>query len=350
MKKTLIIIGDPMMNSSRLEPSLAAFMNWRHILIKRGIDVFFITYEDVTSLRLPDTAGKKVRVLLFFPYNHWNSHIERYDKDERIYGDTGFGRDYRVYLLSVSRIIEAKYKNKDLRFINHPKACIIDRDKLQTHQVLKRAGIETPGILRIKTVEMFDKALDKHGSLYVKPRFGAMGKGITYADASGVYTNFCFRRNKVISRLYDYNWKPVKIACKNRGVFIATLIDKGFIFQRAVNPLVCKGRRFDIRVYAVCGKTPYLYAKSMPEGSFVTNWSQGGRLEDALFLSRVLSAKEVAAVKTLSLKASKMINLSFAGVDIIIDKDTRKINVLEIQSFPGYEKGFDLMKFLADNI
>ena len=88
----------------------------------------------------------------------------------------------------------------------------------------------------------------------------------------------------------------------------------------------------------------------MPVGSFITNWSQGGRMEDRLFLNRALSAGEIKAVKSISSKAAKAINLSFAGVDIIIDRDTRKINVLEIQSFPGHERGFDLMRFLAVNI
>ena len=350
MKKTLIIIGDPMMNSSRLEPSLDRFMNYRHLLRKRGIEVVFIAYEDVTSLRLPDMKSARVYVLLFFPYNHWNSHIERYDKDSRIYGDISFGRDYNIYLEKIGRIIKKKYKNKDLRFINPPESCIIDRDKSRTFNVLKRAGIKTPDILKVKTVEMFDKMLNRYGSLYVKPRFGAMGKGITYADTSGIYTNFCFRSNKIINRLYDYNWRPVKVSRKNQRAFITALISRGFIFQRAVNPLACKGRRFDIRVYAVCGKTPYIYAKSMPVSSFITNWSQGGRIEDRLFLNRALSAREIKAVKSISLKAAKAINLSFAGVDIIIDRDTRGINVLEIQSFPGYERGFDLMKFLAVNI
>ena len=283
MKKTLIIIGDPMMSSNRAEPSFAMFMNHFNILIKRGIEVVLITYEDVANLRLPDTQAAKVCVLLFFPYNHWNSHIERYDNDSRIYGDIGFGRDYKIYLQAINRIIKTKYRNKDLRFVNPPDACILDRDKLQTYNILKRAGIKTPDILRIKTVEMFDKSLDKYGSLYVKPRFGAMGKGITYADKSGLYTNFLFRGRKIINRLYDYHWKPVKVPRKNKAAFLKVLIDRGFIFQDAIKPLTFRNRRFDIRVYAVCGKTPYLYAKSAAQGSFITNWSQGGKIENRFF-------------------------------------------------------------------
>ena len=233
MKKTLIIIGDPMMNSNRLEPSLDRFMNYRHLLHKRGIKVVFIAYEDVTSLRLPDIKSARVYVLLFFPYNHWNSHIERYDKDSRIYGDISFGRDYSIYLEKIGRIINKKYKNKDVRFINPPESCMIDRDKLRTFNALKRAGIKTPDILKVKTAEMFDKMLDRYGSLYVKPRFGAMGKGITYADTAGVYTNFCFRSNKIINRLYDYNWRPVRISCKKQGRVHRNTYKQGVYFSKS---------------------------------------------------------------------------------------------------------------------
>ena len=124
----------------------------------------------------------------------------------------------------------------------------------------------------------------------------------------------------------------------------------GFILQKAVSPLICRNRKFDIRVYTAYNKVPYLYAKSAPASSFITNWSQGGRIEKEGFLNSCLSKKEINEVSRLAIKAAKTINLKFAGVDVIIDKDTRDMHVLEIQSFPGYERGFDLMKFLANNI
>jgi glutathione synthase/RimK-type ligase-like ATP-grasp enzyme len=350
MKKTLIVIGDPMVNSIRYEPSLNRFMTYKYFLKKRGIETVFLTYEDVTSLRLPDIAAKWMRVFLFFPYNYWNSSIEVYGKDNRIYGDTSFGRDYKLYLEKVSRALKTKYKGKNLKFINPPESCIIDRDKLQAFNILKRAGIKTPQIFKVESVNRFDKLLDKYGSLYIKPRFGAMGKGISYADRSGLYTNFLFRSGKIKSRTYDYNWLPARIPDKNKDIFIEKLIKGGFIFQAAVDPLNYKGRKFDIRVYTVYGKTPYLYAKSAPLKSFTTNWSQGGRIEKDCFLRGVLSVKEIHRVKMLSLKAARAIGLLFAGVDIIIDSHTRDIYVLEIQSFPSYEKGFDLMKFLVSSI
>lgn len=350
MKKTLLVIGDTMMSSTRYEPSLNRFLTYKALLKKRGIETIFITYEDITSLRLPDIEARQAYVLLFFPYNHWNDAIEVYGRDKRIYGDKNFGRDYEFYLEKINRIIKTKYRKKSLVFINPVKSCIIDRDKLRTFKLLKRAGIATPEIFNVESVESFDRLLKERGSLYIKPRFGAMGKGITYADSSGVYTNFIFKHGKIRSRPYDYNWRPVRISGRDRGLFIRKLINRGFVFQACVESPVYRGRKFDIRVYTVYKKTPYLYAKSAPLGSFTTNWSQGGRIEKGDFLRKALSAEEIKSIKSMSIKAAKEVGLLFAGVDIIIDRHTRDVNVLEIQSFPGYEKGFDLMKSLAKGI
>ncbi len=350
MKKILLIIGDPMMTKKAFEPSLNRFMTYKPELNKRGIGVIFITYDDVMQKRLPDISTKRLDVILFFPYNYWNSEIERYDKDKRIYGDIYFGSDYVKYLLEIDRILKRRYRLKNLNFVNPPKGCIIDRDKLETYQHLKRAGIRSPHIYSIEKISEVDKLIKRGDRLYLKPRFGAMGKGITYIDKNGIYTNFLFKSNLIVNRLYDYNWRPVRVSDKKRNAFLKILINRGFILQKAVSPLICRNRKFDIRVYTAYNKVPYLYAKSAPASSFITNWSQGGRIEKEGFLNSCLSKKEINEVSRLAIKAAKTINLKFAGVDVIIDKDTRDMHVLEIQSFPGYERGFDLMKFLANNI
>lgn len=350
MKKILLIIGDPMMTKKAFEPSLNRFITYKPRLNRRGIGVIHITYDDVALKRLPDISTKRLDIILFFPYNCWNSEIERYDRDKRIYGDIDFGSDYIRYLLKIDKILKRKYRSKHLNFVNPPKGCIIDRDKLETHQQLKRAGIRSPHIYSIKKISEIDRLIKNGDILYVKPRFGAMGKGITYINKKGIYTNFLFKSNSIVNRLYDYNWKPTRVSDKRRDAFLKILIDRGFIFQKEVKPLVHKRRKFDIRVYTAYEKVPYLYAKSAPDSSFITNWSQGGRIEKRSFLKACLNKKEIEMVKRIARKAAKAINLKFAGVDVIIDRDTREMYVLEIQSFPGYERGFDLMKFLADYI
>jgi glutathione synthase/RimK-type ligase-like ATP-grasp enzyme len=350
IKKSIIIIGDPMMTSRRFEPSLNGLLCYAGLMKKRYENVIFITYDDLTSLRLPDIGVSYLYLLFFFPYTHWNSNIERYDKDNRIYGDISFGMDFKKYLYNADRIIKEKYHDKKIFYINSPYSSIIDRDKLKTHNILKQAGIATPDIFHIKDTKSFYSAVERYGSLYIKPRFGAMGKGISFADRTGIYTNFGFRSKKIISRVYDYNWPLIRLPKRYHRLFVGMLIKKGFVFQRAVEPLVYRKRRFDIRVYTACGKIPYMYAKSSPQNNIVTNWSQGGRIEKKPFLCNALSPYEIKNIKAVSLEASTALGLGYAGVDIIMGRHTRSINVLEIQSFPGYEKGFDLMRFLAENI
>ena len=350
MRKILLVIGDPMMNDTRFEPSLNRFMTYKEKLNKRGIGVIFITYDDVVSKRLPNISTKRLDVMLFFPYNHWNEEIEIYGKDARVYGDAAFGKDYTDYMLKIDKIVKRRYRDKNLTFVNPPSACVIDRDKKETFLALTKNKIETPKIYNVKKVSDIDKLINNGSTIYIKPRFGAMGKGITYVNSKGVYTNFLYKNSKIVNRLYDYNWRPVKIAEKNRNNFLKLLLNEGFIFQEAVNTPIVEDRKFDIRVYVAYGKVPYFYAKSAPVKSFITNWSQGGRIEKKAFLNKALSKSDIEKVKSVAIKAAKVIDLKFAGVDVIIDRDTKKTYVLEIQSFPGYERGYTLMKHLANTI
>ncbi|NQT95837.1 MAG: hypothetical protein HQ572_05245 [Candidatus Omnitrophica bacterium] len=351
MRKTVLVVGDLMMNDEKFEPSLNRFITYKHRLNNRNIGVLFITYDDLAAKRLPNVSTKRLDVMLFFPYNHWNEEIERYDRDERIYGDLNFGEDFKKFFLMVNSTIKRKYRYHDLRFINPPTSCIIDRDKEKTYQALKRAGIRSPIIYRVKSASDVKGLIGKGISLYAKPRFGAMGKGITYINQRGCYTNFIFRKNRIHNRLHDYNWKAVKISQKNQSQFLKTLIDKGFIFQEAIYTPVVRGRKFDMRIYCIYNRVPYMYAKSTQAKNFITNWSQGGRIEKKKsFLKRAIGDKAIREAILLAKKSARALKLNYAGVDVIFDRKRRELYVLEIQSFPGYERGFKLMKFLADNI
>ncbi|MFH1868107.1 MAG: YheC/YheD family protein [Candidatus Omnitrophota bacterium] len=351
MKKTLLVIGDLMMSQVRNEPSLACFLSQKARLNSRKIGFVLITYDDLLNNRLPNIIAKRLKVMLFFPYNNWNANIERYDKDKRIYGDMRFGNDHKRIFQKVSNILERRYKDKEISFVNAPQACALDRDKLLTDRLLRGAGILTPHLYKIRSISQLSKLIEEGKAIYIKPRFGAMGKGITYLNRSGCYTNFMFKNGAIISHAYDYNWKTRQIPKDKQDAFLSILIKKGFIFQEAVESPIVNNRRFDIRVYVVGGNVPYLYAKSAPRKSFITNWSQGGRIEKGKnFLKRALAKGDLDKIKAIAKRGAKAVNLSFAGVDVIVDKNKKKIHLLEIQSFPGYERGFDLMRYLADTI
>jgi len=350
MRKTVLIVGDLMMSQNKFEPSLNRFLTYKERINKRNIGVVCITYDDLGAGRLPNLNTKRVDVMLFFPYTHWNQEIECYGKDGRIYGDLNFGKDFNDYFKKIDRALTRKYKHNILKYVNPPLSCIIDRDKLATYQKLKAARIESPPIFNVKKVSGVHRLLASGKSLFIKPRFGAMGKGITYINNKSCYTNFLVKDNKIFNRSYDYNWRAVKVPVSKQKVFLETLIKKGFIFQEAIYTPVVDGRKFDMRIYVIYGKVPYLYAKSTESKKFITNWSQGGRIEKGNFLKRAIGQKNIKKATAMAIKAAKILRLNYAGVDVIFDEKSDTLHVLEIQSFPGYERGFKLMKFLADTI
>jgi len=350
MRKTVLVIGDLMMSQDKFEPSLNRFITYKHRLNSRNVGVILITYDDLMAGRLPNVSTKRVDVMLFFPYAHWNEEIECFDKDARIYGDLSFGKGFRSYFLKVDRALKRKYKANTLRYVNPPLSCIIDRDKKETHDLLKDAGVNTPAIHSVKSVSDIERIVAGGKSLYIKPRFGAMGKGITYINSKGCFTNFLFKDGKILNRPDDYNWKAAKVPISKQKAFLPILIKRGFIFQEAIYTPVVDGRKFDMRIYVIYGNVPYLYAKSTESKNFITNWSQGGRIEKGNFLKRALGSKNKKRAIAMAIKSARILNLNYAGVDVIFDEASNKLHVLEIQSFPGYERGFKLMKFLANLI
>ena len=339
-----------MMTDKKAEPSIVRFVRYSGRLLRRNIDFKLITYDDLLLNRLPHIRTKRLKIMLFFPYSYWNTHIERYDKDDRIYGDSDFGREYREFFIRVDKVLRKRYRNKELSFVNPPHSSILDRDKRKTHKILKKFGILTPKVYNITTLSQVDRLLEEGKALYIKPVFGAMGKGITYINKKGCYTNFIFRDNKIISRLFDYHWKFRRISENKREAFLKILIKRGFLFQEAIRASRVKERKFDLRIYVINDKTPYFYAKSAPAEGFLTNWSQGGRIEKKRFLRKGLSKKTLEKAKAIARKTTRALNLTYSGVDVIVDETEENIYLLEIQSFPGFELGFNLIKYLIDSI
>lgn len=347
-KKTLLIIGEEKITRTRPYVSFAKFLKYAQGLKRKGeLEIKVINYAQLLSGQAPQIETSKILVIFFFPYKYWNRNIEIY-RDGRIYGDKDFGREFKSFFRKVKKVIGKYYAGKRIEYLNPPEACYLDRDKQETKNLLSKNAILTPRTFRISSFDDVQRLLNKGLNLYIKPRFGAMGKGITYVNNNEVISNFLFRKGEIISRPSDFNWRFSRV--KNKQSFLSKLIEKGFICEEAITPATFKGRRFDFRVYVLFGKVVYLYVKSSKAQSSVTNWSQGGRIDKRKAILNTIPREKIAVLEKLAKKATRTLGLNFAGIDIIFSKDLKSAYVLEGNAFPGYEKGFNLMKCLLDSL
>jgi len=351
MKRTLLVIGDLTKDGIDPAPNINGFLWAMDRLSSNKPNVRMVTYHDVLAGELPRIKKGPVIALLFFPFKYWNEHIEVYHKEDgRIYGDGLFGKDFKKLFLKIEKILYEQYGRKRLKFVNAPLSCFLDRDKKATQKLLSSEGISVPRMFTMKNLTQARKLLNKGISFYVKARFGAMGKGITLLSKDACHTNYLFRKGKIHSRPYDYGWNFKPIAKSKKDDFIRQLIKKGMMWEEAVSTHIIKRRRFDLRIYVVYGKVPYVYAKTAPKRRIVTNWSQGGRIEKKGYLRRHIPKAKLSEAIKVAKRAAKVMNLNFTGIDIIFSKDFKKPYVLDVQSFPSHERGFKLLTFLARHI
>jgi len=352
MNKALLIIGERKMTKGRsLDPSCNAFIRHLNGRLEKESEIRIINYKDVFANNLPEIESDQLLILLFFPFQYWDKYIEVYDKDARVYGDKSFGREFEQFFSRLENIIKKNYRDKKISFVNPPTASVLDRDKKECKDFLRKHNIPTPRSYVVKSLKDVTKITERGVSLYIKPRFGSMGKGISYLSNGLLITNFLYKKGKVISHPYDYNWRFHEITKKtDRNKFLRTMIARDFIFEEAIDPPIHKGRRSDFRVYCMYGKIPYYYLRTTPAVSLVTNWSQGGTIEQKRKFTKYISEARLKRVKSLARKVAKDLKLNYAGVDVIFSNDYKELYVLEAHSFPGYEKGFNLMGHLAKEI
>jgi len=352
MKKALLVIGERRVSKGRsLSPSCNVFIKHINGRMDKGVEICVVNYKNVFANKLPKIESPHITVMLFFPFQYWNKNIEVYNKDSRVYGDKKFGRKFEQFFQKLDKIIMKKYIGKKIEYVNPPEASILDRDKAASKAFFKKHNIPTPRRYDVKSLKDIHQLMDRGVSLYIKPRFGSMGKGISFISNGLLMTNFFYQKGKIISHPYDYHWRLYEITKKSdRNEFLKILISRGFIFEEAIDPPIHKGRKSDFRVYCIYGKIPYYYVRSTPTISLVTNWSQGGKIEQKRKFSRYIPESKLKKVRSLARKVARDLKLNYAGIDIIFSKDYKEIYVLEAHSFPGYEKGFDLMANLSGQI
>jgi tetrahydromethanopterin:alpha-L-glutamate ligase len=175
--------------------------------------------------------------------------------------------------------------------INSPDSIAKAANKYVSSYIFRKNGITTPGTVVTNCPDEALLALASFGQGVTKPVFGYKGIGVE-----------CLRNDdKGISKL-------MKLMEKNGLVYLQEFI---------ANP----GR--DIRVFIVNNKVVGSIYRIAPEGSWINNLSQGGTAKPCTLTDEQ---------EKLSLKASKVIGTTYAGVDII---EGDRPYVIEINGTPS---------------
>ncbi len=344
--KTILIIGD-----EKDFDSFQKFLSQRRLFRKHGFHFKTVDYQAVLEGKLPEVKTKKLIVYLFFPFNYWDKHIET-KKSKEIYGNLNYFVKFRKFWKKIDKILKSFYKDKKIYFINRPDNVYVERDKERTNRILAKANIPVPKHYSTRDYRKILEVVDAGRKLFIKVRYGSMGKGITYLEKNYWLTNFKSKNSYIISKKSDYGWKFKEITGNKK--FLRELLKQDVVIEEAVNSFLLKGRKFDLRVYIAFGKVLYIYPRSNEYNKIITNISQGARGEDAHFLNslphRLLEKTEKNALRTV-----KMMGLNFAGVDIMPDSDYSAV-VIEVNAFPGFpsmtdrKRRFNLSKYIIAEI
>ena len=327
-KATILTIGD-----SVDFDSFKKFDKERRYILAQGLDYVSMDYETFFKKRRLEVSSKKVFVVTFFPFKYWNKYIEC-KKYKGLYGNLLFLKKFARFCDDVTRRVEKLLPGKRIKFVNDPRVTSAYRDKVVVMEKLAAAGVKVPPRIRAKGVRNIKDMLLNGKKIYVKPRCGSMGKGITFLEKDRWQTNFTVRDGKIIQRCSDYGWKFSDITGNVK--FLQNLIRGDFIMEEAITPFNIGDNKIDLRVYACFGKVLYIYPRKNSKNAVTTNISQGGKGSPAIL--RRIPKGTLDKIRKQVRKTMRVLDLDLAGIDVILDKDLKNAYVIDVNMFPGFPK------------
>jgi glutathione synthase/RimK-type ligase-like ATP-grasp enzyme len=232
---------------------------------------------------------------------------------------------YRLLLARIARI-------PGIRPLNSCESILRTMDKLACKQTLRQAGLRvTPVMEDIRSTEELRARLRerKQTGAFVKPRFGAGAAGILayrHNPKTGeelLYTavlpqNGGFFNTKKIRRITD------KETCAR---ILGELFAHDVLVETWVPKASCHSKSFDLRVVVQFGRVSYMLARQSDGHITNLHLNNAALPIDELALSRaLLSEIEALCVSAVSLFPG----LNYAGVDVLLEKDTLRPHIIEI--------------------
>jgi len=325
---TILAVGD---NSDY--DTFKKFNKEKRIFAGYGFDYVAIDYQRLLEGKAPQINTDKIIVFLFFPFYYWNKYIE-HKNYKGVYGNHNFQRKFLRFWDNFEKKTKRYFADKEILFINEPRLCAEYRDKFRISRRLDKFKIPQSRIYKITSIKEIKNKLAKGHQLFLKPRYGSMGKGITFLSQFDWRTNFIYKDNRIISKRSDHGWKFKDVTGQND--FLRQLLKKDILIQEAVESPIYKGNKIDIRVYTFFNKVLYIYPRRNKADRVTTNISQGGQGDPGLL--KFLPVSLIKKVKREAIKVSSRLGITLAGIDIIPEHNCKDLHVIDVNLFSGFPK------------
>lgn len=246
---------------------------------------------------------------------------------------------------TISKELELKLKNHNIKVINPIKLIGIAKDKYKSHELFSLLKNIKQAETVLYSQKNLEEMISKYSELYLKPRFGSEGKGILFL--------------KRLENKFEIIFNKEKLEINNL-IEIDKLISKNYIIQNNIKIKKYQNSVFDIRVLMQRDKSGKLLftgslARLSETGGITSNLSTGGgaiktsKVINDLFGKGKFKNKYRENIKNISFEIVKKVEnkinnqICELGIDILID-EKGNLYLIEINHLPGRA----VFKFLGD--
>ena len=284
------------------------------------------TYQDLFSSKT--TIASEAPILLCFPYSPWDAIVETGDLP---YGMEDFGQRIRQLAEMITETLEQRFPNA--QYVNPPMGILIERDKLETKRRAHEQGISIAPDLD-HSVDAVMEEIEKGGAVYIKPRFGSMGKGITYVSPKKWTTNFKYENGIISNHSDDKSWREIDIT--GDSSFLERILEEDVVVEKAVRNPQTNGIKFDLRIHSIFGQVdPALTYGRVTDKASITNVSQGAKSTPFAEMCGLVPENKLIQAQDTIRKVALALGFNYAGGDILFEGKDYLPVFNEINSFPS---------------